>query len=244
MKLNSEKTEILHFHSRFISCNQPPALTIGDSSIELSSEARNLGVLFEDNLSMSKHISNICRAGWACIRRIGKIRKYLDELSTEKLAHAFITSRIDSCNSLLQGLPDKEIQRLQRLQNATARLVCLIKRTEHITPILYKLHWLPVYQRIKFKTLLLTFKCLHNLAPSYLCELISRYQPKRALRSAALTLLDKQPARTVTYGDRAFAVTAPSLWNQLPEEIRREQSLNCFKSKLKTHLFDQHFNTK
>ena len=100
---------------------------------------------------MSKQVSNICRAGWACIRRIGKIRKYLDEPSTEKLAHAFITSRIDSCNSLLLGLPEKEIQRLQRLQNATARLVCLVKRIGHITPILYKLHWLPVCQRIKIQ---------------------------------------------------------------------------------------------
>ena len=191
---------------------------------------------------MRKHVDNICRAGWAGIRRIGKIRKYLDEKSTEKLTHAFITQRIDNCNSLLQNLPDMDIQKLQRLQNATARLVCRVKRSEHITPILYKLHWLPVYQRIKYKTLLLAFKCLHNLAPAYLCELIARYQPKRKLRSSALTLIDVQTAKLVTYGDRAFAVTAPSLWNQLPEHIRGEQSLDSFKSKLKTHLFNQHFN--
>ena len=242
MKFNDDKTEILHCHSRFINSTPPSSITIGDSAVEMSAEARNLGVLFEDNLSMSKQVSNICRAGWACIRRIGKIRKYLDEPSTEKLAHAFITSRIDSCNSLLLGLPVKEIQRLQRLQNATARLVCLVKRIEHITPILYKLHWLPVCQRIKYKTLLITFKCLHNLAPSYLCELISRYQPKRALRSSALTLLTVPSApRTATYGARAFAIAAPSLWNQLPEEIRSIQSLSRFKSSLKTFLFNQYF---
>ena len=62
MKLNDDKTEILHCHSRFISSSPPSSLLIGDSIVEMSTEARNLGVLFEDNLSMNKHISNICRA--------------------------------------------------------------------------------------------------------------------------------------------------------------------------------------
>ena len=74
MKFNDDKTEILHCHSRFINSTPPSSITIGDSAVEMSAEARNLGVLFEDNLSMSKQVSNICRAGWACIRRIGKIR--------------------------------------------------------------------------------------------------------------------------------------------------------------------------
>ena len=216
---------------------------IGDSPVALTTEARNLGIIFEDSLSMEKNIGNVCRAGWACIRRIGKIRKFLDESSTEKLAHAFITSRIDCCNSLMLGIPDNDIQRLQRLQNATARLICLAKRNEHITPILRKLHWLPVYQRIKYKTLLLAFKCLHNLAPQYLCELISRYQPARTLRSYSLTLLKVPSApRTVTYGSRAFSLAAPALWNDLPEEIRSIKSTDSFKKALKTFLFNQHFN--
>ena len=108
-----DKTEILHCHSRFINSTPPSSVTIADSAVEMSAEARNLGVLFDDNLSMNNKVSNICRAGWACIRRIGKIRKYLDEPSTEKLAQAFITSRIDSCNSLLLDFPEKEMQCLQ-----------------------------------------------------------------------------------------------------------------------------------
>ncbi|XP_072046533.1 uncharacterized protein [Amphiura filiformis] len=117
MKFNDSKTEILYFHSRFVSSNPPSNVTIGDSAIDLTHEARNLGIIFEDSLDMEKQISNVCRPGWACIRRIGQIRKFLDEAATEKLAHAFITSRIDCCNSLLLGLPEKLIQRLQRLQN-------------------------------------------------------------------------------------------------------------------------------
>ena len=90
MKFNDAITEILHFHSKFSACNPPTSLTIGDSAVDLSHEARNLGILFDDDLVMEKHISSICRAGWACIRRFGKLRKYLDEAATEKLA--FITS--------------------------------------------------------------------------------------------------------------------------------------------------------
>ena len=78
--------------------------------------------------------------------------------------HAFVTSRIDYCNGLLYGLPDREIGKLQRVQNATARLLTSCKKYDHITPVLRKLHWLPVKYRINFKILLLTFKALHGIA--------------------------------------------------------------------------------
>ena len=113
----------MHFHSRFVASDPPSTLAIGDSLVDITHEARNLGILFENTLSMESHIANVSRAGWTCIRRIGKLRKYLDDAATEKFAHGFITSRIDCCNSLLLGLPDKMILHLQRLQNATARLV-------------------------------------------------------------------------------------------------------------------------
>ena len=117
---------------------------------------------------MRAHVSNICRAGWSFIYRIGKIRSYLDEQAILKLIHAFMTSRSDSCNSHLIGLPTNDINRLQRLQNAAARLVCRVKRHEHITPILQSVHWLPVSQRIINNTHILTFKALHNLATPYM----------------------------------------------------------------------------
>ena len=77
---------------------------------------------------------------------------------------------------------------------------------------------------------LLTFKCLYNMAPAYLCELISRYKPGRTLRSSTLTLLEVPPLpRTVSYGARTFAAQAPSLWNELPEYIHSIDSINHFK---------------
>ena len=144
LQLNDDKTEILHFSSRFVDCEPLPPVKIGSSCIIPSSEARNLGVTFDSHLRLKTHVSNICRSGWAFIYMLGRIRKYLDNDSTERLVHAFITSRLDCCNSLLTGLPDNELQKLQRLQNASARLVTRSRRRDHITPVLQSLHWLPV----------------------------------------------------------------------------------------------------
>ena len=90
-----------------------------------------------------------------------------------KLIHAFVTSRLHCCNSLLYGLPKSQIAKLQRVQNAAARIVTNTHRFEHNTPIIRQLHWLPVSYRIHFKILLLTFKALHGLSPKYIRDLVS-----------------------------------------------------------------------
>ena len=103
-----------------------------------------------------------CSTDFYHIRNIRHIRKYLDVKSTETMVHAFITNKLDYCNSLLNGLPDCQIQKLQRVQNAAARIITGIKKYDHITPALKELHWLPVQQRIEFKILLPTYKALNN----------------------------------------------------------------------------------
>ena len=167
------------------------------------------------------------------------IRKYLDSHSTERLIHAFISSRIDNCNSLFCGLPVAEIAiKLQCVQNAAARLLTGSKRTEHITPTLRNLHWLPVEQRIKFKTALLVYKALNGMSPSYKKELIVPYTPARRLRSCNKGLLKIPKSRTFSFGDRMFSAAAPRLWNSLPDNTRLNNStIDVFKSSFKSYLF-------
>ena len=101
---------------------------------------------------------------------IRRIRKYLSQETAGTLAHAFITFRIDYCNSLLYGLPNNQLAKIQRVLNASARLVFNAPKLCHITPIIRDLHWLPIRARMNFKVLLLTFKALHGLAPQYKCQ--------------------------------------------------------------------------
>ena len=93
-------------------------------------------------------------------------------------------SRLDHCNSLFYGLPVYLIQRLQYVMNAAAKVIICKQKLDHVTPLLIELNWLLVRQRIIFKISLYIFKALHLAAPTYLTELISRYVPRRALRSA------------------------------------------------------------
>jgi hypothetical protein len=213
-----------------------PISPFGNSTIPSSEHVRDLGVILDTNLTMTAHINAVCRNASYVIHRIGKLRRYLDNESTEKLVHAFVTSRIDNCNSILYGLPEKQLSKLQRIQNMAARVVTRSKKHDHITPVMFSLHWLPVRQRIVYKVLLLTFKALNNLAPTYITDLIKTYHPPRLLRSASKHLLQEVSAKTVTYG-RSFSVTAPRLWNQLPLVIRRSATITQFKTRIKTHLF-------
>ena len=88
------------------------------------------------------------------------------------LIHSFVSTRIDYCNSLLYRVPKCHIDKLQRVQNAAARIVVMQGKFCHITPVLHQLHWLPVSFRINFITLLLTSKAIHELAPSYINDLV------------------------------------------------------------------------
>lgn len=122
-----------------------------------------------------------------------------------------------------------------------ARLIAGIRKFDHVSPVLKDLHWLPVEERVTYKVLLLTFKALHGLAPSYLADLLKYYVPTRSLRSRNQNLLQEPPYRLKTYGARSFQCCAPRLWNKLPEDLRKTSSLYSFKSQLKTLLFKKAF---
>ena len=236
LKLNDDKTEFMLIGSRQqLSKLSIPHITIGDSEICPVSQARNLGTMFDSSMSLSSHISNIVRTASFHVRNIGKIRKYLTPDATEQIVHSVVTSRIDMGNSLLYGLPDTQIDRLQRIQNSAARVITLSKKFSHITPVLKELHWLPVRCRIVYKLMLFVYKALNDSAPSYITDLLETYNPPRQLRSSNVHRLN-EPRSKRSWGDRAFSRAAPRLWNKLPSHVKSCSSLTQFKKALKTHL--------
>ena len=138
---------------------------------------------------MSAQITSICKPIRYQQHNVGFIRKRLTRAASEKIVHALISSRLDFGNVLLYNLPQTKLAKLQKLQNAAARIVTLTKKHTHITPILKSLHWLPIEQRIKFKILLSVFHCVQGSAPQYNLSLVNTYNPTRALRSADSGLL-------------------------------------------------------
>ena len=240
LKINDSKTEFMIIGtkqqlSKINSCH----LTVGEANIDPVISARNLGTWFDSNLNLQEHINKTCRAAYFHIHNIRHIRKFLTKESTETLVHALVIGRIDYCNSLLYGLPAVHLDKLQRLQNSAARLISYTPRFHHITPVLYSLHWLPVKYRIMFKVIMLTFKSLYGTSPDYLKTLISKKEHlKYNLRSGNGVLLQVPSIRSKkTLGDRSFTMAAPTLWNNLPINLRNETSFTKFKSLLKTHFF-------
>ena len=238
--LNDDKTEVLLIGTRHqlnkidLNCN----LRVGNNNISPVTSARNLGVWLDDKMSMSNHLTKTCGSAFFHLHNIRRIKKYLSRESLCTLVHAFITSRLDYCNSLMYGLHSIQIAKLQRVQNTAARLIMDVSKYSYITPALYELHWLPVTHRIVFRVLILAFKVIHGLAPSYLSDLIRvKQKSKYSLRSNSSIVLEA-PSEIMrpTLGGRSFTYAAPFLWNNLPDDLRNTELLSIFKRKLKTYL--------
>ena len=187
---------------------------------------------------MESHVTAVCRSAIFHLRNISRIRRYLTTEATEQVVHTFVTSRLDIGNALHYRLPLKQIQRLQKIQNWAARLIDGAMTYSHATPLLEKLHWLPIGVRVEFKILLPTHRALNGQAPDYIEQCVSRRQPIRSLRSSEHSSL------CVHWGDRAFNVAAPSLWNARPQHLTlSSMTTAAFTFKLKTYLFTRTFST-
>ena len=188
---------------------------------------------------MTKHVNNICKTAFYHLRNIAHVRKFLNVDATVSLVYSLISSRLDYCNCLLYGASKQNLDKMQRVQNNAARLVCRKRKFDHITSTLYSLHWLPVKYRIEYKILLLTFKALHDMAPVYIKDLLRFYVPTRKNMRSANNVMSLQvpKAKLVTAGDACFSVAAPKLWNGIPNSLKILESLEAFKTHLKTYLF-------
>lgn len=223
LKLNCDKTEAIRFckKSARISPSLPPFLTLSDNDIYFSDSVRDLGILLDSDLSMKQHVAKTCQLAYIELRRISSIRSYLSEESTKKLVSSYILSRLDYGNAALLGCPSSVIRPLQHIQNSAARLICQASRTQPCSPLLHKLHWLPVEQRIIYKCCCLCFKVIIGSAPAYLSDLLYLYAPARTLRSSADNRLFRLPHfHRKQHGQRAFSVLAPTVWNALPYSVR------------------------
>ncbi len=244
LKLNDNKTEFMVMGSKSrLSTVGDVEIKIGSDTITASSSTRNIRAMFDSTMEMKVQVNQITRSCYCHLRAISHIRKYLTTEAAEKLVHAFVTSRLDNNNSLLYGISDYVLHKLQLIQNHAARLITKKKKSDHITSTLISLHWLPIRARIQYKILLLAYKSQNNVAPVYLADLLKPYISGRTgSRSEDKKLLYQPSCKYDRYGGRAFSVCAPKLWNLLPYELKTADSLDIFKGLLKTYLFKQAYS--
>uniref|UniRef100_A0A8C6TLJ0 Reverse transcriptase domain-containing protein n=1 Tax=Neogobius melanostomus TaxID=47308 RepID=A0A8C6TLJ0_9GOBI len=240
LQLNSKKTETL-----IIAPEQKiPSIVnhLGSLGSSVQSSIRNLGVWFDQSLSLDSHSRHLAKNCFFHLRNFAKLRPILSKSDLELVIHAFISSRLDYCNSLFTCFNKSALNRLQMVQNAAARLLTGSSRRSHITPILSSLHWLPIKFRIELKILVLTFRALHGQAPKYVSDLLCPYSSGRTLRSSGQNLLTVPRTHFKTRGDLSFEAVAPKLWNDLPLWLRVTDTVDSFKQQLKTWLFGRAFS--
>jgi len=199
-------------------------------------------VTIDNKLTFNDHVSNVCKAAHYHVRALRHVRKYVSQDIATSIATSLVGARLDYCNAVCYGISRNNIDKLQRVQNALARVVKVRSKHDHVTPLLSELHWLPIDARCKS----LTSKAITTNKPSYLAELVSTHTPARELRSSSRRPHQLHVNRVRTaFGSRAFCHAAPEVWNSLPTEITdTESSIQTLKYRLKTHLYNQSFHCR
>lgn len=239
MLLNPDKSEVLLAGTRVQTqkFSQGSGLAVAGSDIKFSVKLKSLGVTLDQSLSLDDHVRNVVKASNFHIRALRHIRSTLNREVANTVACSIVNTRLDYCNSLLHGTTAKNIDKLQHVQNALARVVSGTARRDHIRPVLKELHWLPIAQRIQYKVAVITHKVLSTRQPQYLADIVTEHRPPRQLRSSAQNRLTVRSTNT-RLAERAFSISSAAIWNSLPDKLRSVSlDHHSFKRKLKTHLF-------
>ena len=247
LKINEGKTNIIvfarpAFHDNFTTSNV--TLNNGDV-ITISDKIEYLGVHFDKFLSMKTHVNKVVSHCYILLKTIRQIRKFLSRSQVELLVHSIISSRIDYCNALLFGAQKVEcLNKLQRVQNQASKLVLRKGRLQGCPGSLRLeiLHWLPVEKRIMFKVLVIVYKCFCNKAPGLVSSMLTRKFPDSMPNEDDFNCDFHEGLYypNLCIGRRAFRFYAPRLWNVLPMFLRSSNTIEDYKKKLKTYLWQSY----
>ena len=246
LKMNGDKTEIVYFGSKHqLEKCQEDSITVLDSKIQRKPCIRYLGAHLDSELKLTEHIKVKTKKAMFSLLLIRNIRKYIDENTCKTLVSSLVMSHLDYCSTILLGTTGKNIKMYQKVQNIAAKIICKKGKYEHVTDLFIKLHWLPIKKRIEFRALCQVWKIINDQSPEYLKRLLKYQTISKNLRSQSKKLLHVPRVSNKTFAARSFSVMAPQLWNNLSNDIRQTQTLEDFKSKLKTLMFkDTYFNEK
>ena len=235
MLVTSKRTKHLH--------NLPTSTTIGNAQIPFKLFVKNLGFRLECHLTMNAHVSDIAQTCFYELRRLASIRIFLTSTITATLVFAFVSSRIDYCDSLLFGSTNNVTSHLQRIQNYAARVILRLLMSSilsYLSRHSKSLHWFPIKVSSTYNIACLCYHCHSSTTPSYVADMLHKNPSHtRITRSSSYTIpfLNKPAHIRATLGDHSFSCTSSYVWNSIPNDVRCAPSLSSSKSRLKTFLF-------
>ena len=260
LKCNESKTEFLLLgkSSAIDKLAFEPSVRFGDVDIFpidfKGTTGKTLGVYMDENLTMERQVNSVRRHCGMLLKNLWQVNRCLDFSTKILMVKQLVISRLDYCNILYGGLPKKLISSLQKVLNSCVRFIFgLHGHQEDYLSYLKDTHILPIEQRIVFKACLMAYKIVHGSAPDYLCEqipvdnvvdvscrtrattvpdLFKLQYPKLSSVNASSKLRKRRPS-----------VLLPDLWNVLPLDLRSSNTVESFKSGLKTRLFREAFGT-
>ena len=236
LTLNDSKTEFIILGSSPILRKLPSvSIKVGMTSINPSSCVRNLGVLIDSSLSFRDHIKATCSRSFMALRLISRIKRCITKHHCCLMINALVLSNIDYCSSLLYNIPLVSCAKLQRIINASFRLLHGIKKSNSCCDLLRKQGWLNVQERNHLRYASIIFGVLMRKQPSYLHNQLSFPSYSHELRSVTQKLLSTVSSHTAI-GARSFRCTAPNVWNKLPADVRTSRTVSTFQTRLKKHL--------
>ena len=246
LKINEDKTKFMLISSEHCLNDIYTDLCISFSGniITPSLNAVNLGVTFDNTMSMTAYINNIVSKGYFKLNNFWKNAGKLTYDIKLQLITTYILPLIDYCNISFIAASKLNISKLQKLLNSAVRFVFNLTGRRYrysITPYMKKLHILPVEYRIKYKVSLTVYKCFHDLAPDYLKQLLHPKVSYSHLRSCNDIYSLQTIIPNTKYGESSFSYIAPIIWNSLPQSLQLSPSLECFKQRLKSHYFIKFF---
>lgn len=239
LMLNTNKTEAILFGTaaklRTLSLHECVPFS-GAEPISFAKSIHLMGVTLDAELSMDTQVGEVVNTCNYHLRALRHIRASLTKEVANTIACSLVLTRIDYCNSLLYGTSDRNKQRLQRIQNRTARIVLRAGRTSSSAPLLHELHWLPVEHRIIHKIGSLTYTALTHQQPRYLADLLIRESHARAHRSNEQNRL-RVTHRRLEASRSSFTHSSPEIWNSISNFCKESEDRFTFCRRFKTELF-------
>ena len=226
LKLNDEKTEFIISGT----CQQLKKIdniTISKNIIP-AEHVRNLGFLMDKFCKNIKHINYLSSSLCHQLRNIQNIRGKLDFDTVKTVVQALILSKLDYCNSLLIGTPECHLSWLQCVQNMACRVVCNLRKYDHVSALMYSLHWLKVRECVTYKIAYLVHCCKIGSALQYLIDVLPIANRICSLRSSTSGNIPSSKCQTSLVSEGSFSAAGPRIWNSLPPGVQSEKSSHGF----------------